>query len=119
MKHLPIVDESQIQRLQEWGGTDLQCKMIDLFLAHAGERVDQIRKGLSAPDQEAAETGAHTLKSSAGNVGARRVQQLASEAESMAEAGKMDELQELFPALEKEFHSACEGLRAVREKLSQ
>ena len=119
MKHLPIVDESQIQRLQEWGGTDLQCKMIDLFLAHAGERVDQIREGLWAPDRKAAETGAHTLKSSAGNVGARRLQQLASEAESMAEAGKMGELQELFPALEEEFRSACEVLGTVREGLSQ
>lgn len=119
MSHLPILDKTQIQRLREWGGTELQRKMIDLFLAHSGARVQQIRDGLSGPDLKLVETGAHTLKSSAGNVGARRLQTLAADAESIAEAGRLQELQELFPSMEKEFQSACQALRIVLEELPE
>ena len=119
MNQMPILDPTQIQRLHEWGGPELQRKMIDLFLAHSGMRVEQIRDGLSGQDLKMAETGAHTLKSSAGNVGARRLQMLASDAESIAEAGRLQELQELFPLLEKEFQSACAALRIVLEELPE
>jgi two-component system, sensor histidine kinase and response regulator len=118
MNHLPVLDETQMQKLREWGGEDLQRRIVGLFLAHAGERVRQIREGLSTQDGKLAETGAHTLKSSAGNVGARRLQQLASDAEAMAETGELGELQGLFPSLEREFRSACEALRAVMEDLT-
>ena len=104
-----------MDRLKEWGGTDLQRKMIDLFLTHARERLDQIRDGLSNGSSETAETGAHTLKSSAGNVGAQRVQRLAQDAEDLAEEGRMGDLEELLPTLEREFNAACEALQVVLE----
>jgi len=113
MNDLPTLDSAQLARLNEWGGVELQKKMIGLFLTHAVERLDQIREGLSTGTAEKAETGAHTLKSSAGNVGAQRVQQLAQDAESLAEAGKLDELQGLLPSLEDEFDAACEALKSV------
>ena len=115
MNELPVVDSAQLERLTEWGGVELQGKMIGLFLTHATERLEQIREGLSGSSPEKAETGAHTLKSSAGNVGAQRVQRLAQDAESLAEAGKMDELQALLPSLEEEFDTACDALRKVLE----
>lgn len=115
MNELPLVDSAQLERLNEWGGADLQRKMINLFLTHAVERMDQIREGVSTGSSERAETGAHTLKSSAGNVGAQRVQRLAQDAEALAEAGKMDELQALLPSLEEEFQAACGALKNVLE----
>lgn len=113
MNNLPVVDLAQMEKLAEWGGADLKRKMIDLFLTHAQERMDQIREGLSTGVAKKAETGAHTLKSSAGNVGAARVQRLAQDAESLAEAGEMAGLQDLFPSLEMEFEAACAALRNV------
>jgi HPt (histidine-containing phosphotransfer) domain-containing protein len=115
MKDLPLVDLAQIDRLNEWGGADLKRKMIDLFLTHAMERLDQVRDGIATGSSKKAENGAHTLKSSAGNVGASRVQKLAQDAETLAEEGKLDELSALFPSLEEEFHAACEALKDVRE----
>ncbi len=115
MNDLPLVDVAQLDRLIEWGGADLKQKMIDLFLTHALERMDQIKEGLSTGEAEKAETGAHTLKSSAGNVGALRVQHLAQKAEDLAEGGKMDELQALLPSLEDEFQAACNALKALLE----
>lgn len=119
MSTLPVVDPAQVQRLGEWGGTDLQRKMIELFLTHARERVDQIRDGLAHENLKGAETGAHTLKSSAGNVGARRVQEMSADAEAMAERGELRQLRELFPSLEEAFESASEALRIVLEDLPE
>jgi HPt (histidine-containing phosphotransfer) domain-containing protein len=115
MDDLPLVDPEQIERLNEWGGPGLQRKMIDLFLTHAQERLEQIRNGIAERNPESAETGAHTLKSSAGNVGAQRVQRLAQEAEELAEARKMDDLEALLPSLEEEFRRACDALNEVLE----
>jgi HPt (histidine-containing phosphotransfer) domain-containing protein len=119
MKELPVVDPQQMERLKEWGGPGLQRKMIDLFLSHARERVEQINEGVSGGDAEGAETGAHTLKSSAGNVGASRVQSLAQEGEALAEAGKLEELKGLLPALEKAFEEACRTLEGIREGVEE
>lgn len=116
MNDLPLIDSAQMDRLNEWGGPELQTKMVGLFLTHAKERLDQIREGLSSSQPETAETGAHTLKSSAGNVGAHRVQQLAQEAEILAEEGNMDGLQSLLPSLEEEFDAACVALKQILEE---
>ena len=116
MNDLPLIDMAQMDRLKEWGGKELQTKMVDLFLSHARDRMDQIRQGLSTTTPETAETGAHTLKSSAGNVGAQRVQQLAQEAETLAEKGNLDGIRSLFPRLEKEFDAACGALKQLIEE---
>jgi HPt (histidine-containing phosphotransfer) domain-containing protein len=115
MNDLPLVDMAQMERLNEWGGPELQRKMIELFLEHATERLDQIREGVSSRNSGMAETGAHTLKSSAGNVGATRVQMLAKDAEALAETGRLEELQNLLPSIEEEFRAACGALKNVLE----
>jgi two-component system, sensor histidine kinase and response regulator len=119
MREPPVLDHTQILRLKEWGGTDLQRKMIELFLTHSVERVNQIRDGLAQQNSKAAETGAHTLKSSAGNVGARRLQELCAHVESMAEREDLQQVRELFPTLEGEFESASEALRTLLEELPE
>jgi len=113
MSELPLVDLGQIERLNEWGGPELQKKMVDLFLTHSRERLEQIKEGVATGVLGKAETGAHTLKSSAGNVGAQRVQYLAGEAEALAESGKLNEVEALLPAIEKEFEAACDALKAI------
>jgi two-component system sensor histidine kinase/response regulator len=119
MHDLPTIDLAQIERLKEWGGPDLQRKMVDLFLTHARERLEQIKEGVSTGGSKTAETGAHTLKSSAGNVGAQRVQRLSQDAEDLAEAGKLDELKALLPSLEEEFEVACGALKTILEGVGQ
>ena len=119
MSELPLVDLAQMERLNEWGGPGLQKKMVDLFLTHALERLEQIKEGVSSGNADKAETGAHTLKSSAGNVGAQRVQFLASDAEVLAEAGKLEEVKAMLPSLEKEFDDACGALRALVEETEE
>jgi len=117
MNDTPIIDPKAIERLREWGGTELPKKMIDIFLSHSPERIDQIREGLSAATIRAAERGAHSLKSSAGNVGAVRLQRLSEKAESLAESGDLTGLVESFPALEVAFGEACDELKRLLEEM--
>ena len=119
MNEIPLIDQNQMDRLNEWGGKDLQRKMIELFLTHANERLSQIKEGASGGNSDMAETGAHTLKSSAGNVGAQRVQRLAQDAEGLAEAGQFEELMSLLPSLEEEFQAACGVLEGLLKEVGE
>lgn len=113
MDDLPVVDEGAIERLKEWGGEELPRKMIELFLDHSGDRLRQIRDGLTSGDAGRAEAGAHSLKSSAGNVGAVRLQKLTEKAEITAEKEDMDGLRDLVPAVEKAHGEAVQELRRL------
>jgi len=115
MSDLPVIDHSAIERLKEWGGAELPRKMIDLFLTHSPERMDQIREGLSTGETRKAESGAHSLKSSAGNVGAVNLQKLAQEAESLAEKEELARLAEMLPEIEVAFGVACNELKNLLE----
>ena len=115
MSKLPVIDMAAIERLQEWGGLDLPQKMVGIFLAHTADRLAQIQSGLAAKDHESAATGAHSLKSSAGNVGATQLQVLCQEAEIMAEAGDFSSLKALLPDLESAYAATREELRRIME----
>jgi len=119
MNDFLLVDPAQIEKLKEWGGVELQRKMIELFMTHAVERLDQVKEGVAEGLPDKAETGAHTLKSSAGNVGAQKLQYLAQDVETLAEAGDMDGVGALLPALEGEFHAACQALKAIVEEIGE
>ena len=103
----------------DWGGAALPRKMIGIFLEHSPERMDQIRNGLASGDLKLAEAGAHSLKSSAGNVGAVQLQHLSEEAETLAEDGKTEELRELFSVMEGAFEAACQALRTTLEGMEE
>jgi HPt (histidine-containing phosphotransfer) domain-containing protein len=117
MSDLPVLDRAALERLKEWGGDSLPGKMIDIFLGHAPERMAQIREGVASGAARTAEAGAHSLKSSAGNVGALRLQGLLEEMERLAEQGRIAELAGLLPGLESAFGAACQELRIVWEEV--
>ena len=119
MEDLLILDPAQIARLREWGGEALPPKMIDLFLTHAVDRMEQIRAGIASGTFKEAEAGAHTLKSNAVNVGAQRLQFLAQSAETLAESEEIEELISLMPSLEVEFQAACDALRTLLEGMEE
>lgn len=115
MSDQPVIDHSAIERLKEWGGTELPRKMIDLFLSHSTKRMDQIREGLSTSEPRTVVTGAHSLKSSAGNVGAVDLQRLAQAAESLAGREDLAGIAEMLPEIEEAFGAACSQLENLLE----
>lgn len=82
------LDPTALERLRRLGGEPLAQRMAALFVDLGRERVASARAGIEAGDAEAVERAAHSLKSSAGNVGAATLQEAATRAEEAAEAAR-------------------------------
>lgn len=108
-----VIDPQAIARLREWGGDKLVGQMIKLFLANSPARMQQIRTGVDGDDAKEAERGAHSLKSSAANLGGEEVRRIALEMESAAGRGDLAEVKSLIPALEEAYGRARAALEAA------
>ncbi|MGW8266270.1 MAG: Hpt domain-containing protein [Longimicrobiales bacterium] len=115
MPDSPAVDRGAVERLRKWGGEALALRMIDIFLRYSPERVIQIRNGIAGEDAGEAETGAHSLKSSAGNVGAVRLQTLCQAVETLAHSEDFVGLKERLKELEEAYQEAREELEDLLE----
>lgn len=114
--HDPLVDPAAVDRLREWGGDKLVREMIRLYLENVEVRLGQIDEGLSDEGTLAtAEQGSHSLKSSAANVGATRVNRLAAEMEGRASSGDADGTR----ALREPLGAALDEARTALESLVQ
>ena len=113
-----MLDESAIRRLKEWGGPTLALKMIRLFLDTSHERVDQVREGLEGSGLELAERGAHSLKSSAANLGATQLQEMSDQMETLLSQGDAAGATALYDAFEEAHDAAIAGLREMETTLS-
>ena len=111
-----IVDQAALDRLVEWGGDKLLQQMLRLFLENSRVRLDAMRDGLASDeDLEEVHRGAHSLKSSAANVGAMQVSAVAARLEAVADAGDRDESAGLFQELVAAYDVAEVQLQAVLE----
>lgn len=113
-----VLDPSALARLSEWGGDKLLGQMIRLFLENAPGRMEQIRGGLGGGDLKEAEKGAHSLKSSAANVGAMRVRDLAADMERTTSAGDGGAAAQLLAPLDDAFSQAIAALESVERGLT-
>lgn len=118
MSESDVLDQSALGRLQEWGGDKLLAQMIRLFLENAPNRMAQIRAGIDTGDVKESEKGAHSLKSSAANVGALHVRDLAANMERAAGGGDAATVNEIFPTLETAFAQAIAALETVEKGLN-
>ncbi len=111
-----ILDPAALERLEEWGGPGLSKEIVQLFLDHGPVRMDQIRGAMDGEDLEAPERGAHSLKSSAANVGAHHVHKVASDVELAASDGDLQRVRELIPNLEEAYAQATRELQVIVEE---
>lgn len=113
-----LLDPAAFVRLREWGGDELLRKMIDLFLGNGPDRLAQVRRGLEGGKAEEVERGSHSLKSSAGNLGAEALRRQAARVEALAE-GRSEvgpELHAAVDALESVFRETEAALREARDR---
>lgn len=75
-----VLDPAAAARLRRLGGDRLLREMTELFLQLGEERLAAAGSG----DRQEAERACHSLKSSAGNLGAHVLQQAAAQAEQTA-----------------------------------
>ena len=77
-----VGDLEALQRLERFGGLKLRAELTTLFLQEAPSRVATARAAVAAGNVEAVRAMAHMLKSSAGQMGAIRVQYLCERLEN-------------------------------------
>ena len=119
MDNEPPIDPAALERIHKIGGAKLVGKIIALFLENAPQRLEAARQGERSGDLAAVEQAVHSLKSSAGNVGASRLQELAATTEKLAEKGEAGPIPGLLGDLEEALSGAAGGLAEHRKGLAE
>lgn len=112
------INAAAIDRLVKLGGLKFALDMMSLFASYGGQKLGEARQAHHAGNLKALAAAVHPLKSSAGNVGALRVQTLAETIESLANAGNAESAIAQFNELERAFVEAVAGLESERTRLT-
>ena len=112
------VDRTEIQELLDFDkeyAESLLSKLVGLLEASAPRRIHEMRRALGKQDFKQLEREAHALKSSAGNLGASKVQIASQELEDLASNEHVQEASHLIDALELQVNQAISELRQLIE----
>ncbi len=113
---MAVVEE--LLSLSDDGDPELLLDLIGLFLADGPAKVQSVTEGLAAGDLERMERAAHSLKGSAGNLGARLLQDTCDRMQNATRAHQMDAARELTPLLASQFEQARQALEGLRQRYS-
>jgi two-component system, sensor histidine kinase LadS len=113
---MPSVDPEAINRLRRFGGYALLREMIDLLLTGAPARLDAARAAIAGGDAEPARAALHSLKSTAGQLGATGMQAMCEAGERLAAAGDVAGVAAMLPDLDVAFAAVRRDLTAIREQ---
>jgi len=108
-------DPDAIVRLRKFGGDVLLHQMIDAMLAGAPGRIETLRVAVAAGDAGAARAALHSLKSTAGQMGAMAMAELCERGERLAGEGDLAAAAALLPALDAEFAAVHQRLLRIRQ----
>lgn len=110
------LDAEIVQGLIDLGADDptLLPDLVDTFLVDAPSRIRAMHDAADAADPTALERCAHSLKSAAGNLGARMLAELCRELEMKGRTGDMSDVETLLVRVESEFTTAGAALRRIR-----
>jgi HPt (histidine-containing phosphotransfer) domain-containing protein len=97
------IDPDALERLRGLGGDEFVLKMTKLFLSYVAQKIEDARQALETSNLAGVAKATHAIKSSAGNVGALEVQDLATRIESMASQSQDDSLATLMAELDQAF----------------
>jgi CheY-like chemotaxis protein/HPt (histidine-containing phosphotransfer) domain-containing protein len=105
----PSLDEqvlANLRELQEPGDEDFVTTLIDHLLADVPERISVMSEAVRRADAPALERAAHSLKSSAANLGLLELSRLAGALETSGATGDLAPAEATLIALRSEFHRA-------------
>jgi hypothetical protein len=118
----PILDASVLSQLadEELGGDPaFVVELIDLFVEQVTSMLADLQAAATVGDPQVVAHIAHTLQSSAGNLGARRLQRLCAEAESVTrgEQGPATcSVAEIVDSLASELECVVSALELARQR---
>jgi PAS domain S-box-containing protein len=112
---LPTLDLAVLRGLRELGAPgepDAAAELVALFLREAEPACARMEKALTEQNADALRATAHSLKGSAGNLGAHRLAALATKLEQQARNGVLAESPTVFAQLQAELQSVRRQLEA-------
>lgn len=111
-----IIEDAALRRLLRIGGRGFLREMIDLFLEHAPERIRSARAALEDGDHQTLYRAAHSLKSTAGNLGARGLQRVSERVEARAAERDLEAVPPLLEEMGRRFEEVRERLEDERSR---
>ena len=110
-----VLDEAifaSIRALSERVGPGIDNSIVQLFLRDAEMRIGELKRLLILLDTPGIAACAHSLRGSAGNVGARQVMRVSGEIDKLAQQNSVEPLKPLIARLEGEFERAKRAMVA-------
>lgn len=93
------IDPLFLVRLKELGGSKLATDLVDMYLIRGSQLLAAISTGIDAQDFSAIKSAAHSLISSAGNLGGKKVSSISKLMETAATEGQFERIPDLFSNL--------------------
>ncbi|NQV42533.1 MAG: Hpt domain-containing protein [Candidatus Marinimicrobia bacterium] len=93
------IDPLFLSRLEDLGGSKLANELVNMYLIRGSQLLDTISAGYEARDFGVVKNAAHSLISSAGNLGGKKVSSLAKLIETAAIEEQFDQMPELLANL--------------------
>ncbi|MFS8069493.1 MAG: response regulator, partial [Byssovorax sp.] len=115
----PAVDIAALEKLRAMrqGDSDLVLEVIDLFLQETPDRLTALRDGLARGDFPLIARVAHTIRGSAGHIGAKALTALCARVEDKARQGTPFNSAFALSSIEEELERVREALVAEAERL--
>lgn len=101
-----VLDQAVLESLRQLtppGAPDVLTEVLQMFLQEVPFRVARLRNAWASGDIEEMYRAAHSLKGSAGNIGAERLLGVATRLDAIGRAGDLTNSAPLVDALEIEF----------------
>ena len=112
----PVLDPAVLETLRKLtppGEPDVLTEVLRIFLDEGPARVARLRNAWTARNIEEVHRSAHSLKGSAGNIGARRLHAVCSQLDEIGESRDLDAAAALVAALDAEFDKVVTEIRRI------
>lgn len=106
-----------LKSLDTDGSNAILKNILTIFLSSAPHTISQINQALQVNDAEAIRKAAHTLKSSAENVGAEHFSNLCTQIETHASNLQIKEIRQSMYALQRSFDKTQDNLQSILNHL--
>jgi HPt (histidine-containing phosphotransfer) domain-containing protein len=112
----PVLDPAVIDNLRQLtppGEPDVLAEVLELFLQDVPRRIARLRAASAAGDAVELHKIAHSLKGSAGNVGAQALFAICRQLDDQGRAGDLTDAKRLVDALDAEFARVEVAIRLI------
>lgn len=114
--NLKSINAETIENLKSLGGMDLLTELHTVFIKTSEELISGIHTAIGSSDALSLQEKAHSLKSSAGNMGALQLSEICLQLEKMGQSKNLGQALALGQSLDSEFKQVSLELTEIVKK---